>query len=182
MARRKTQSDKAEGAVERPVDKNQLIALIKESYATIERASSITGVFGERVKAAVENGRLNKGVFSLVCKLHRMEELKRQAFIRDLELYLDMIEEAGLWGHQHVGDLEDGMQGEDEQSEDERIAAENAKALRGLTALADGNELPAQSDDGPDDAEEHSPAVAEILSRPKSRKPALASVDGEPVH
>lgn len=163
MARgRKKDSDKAATAVEKPVDKHQLIALVKESYTTKEQTSAIAGKFGERVKNAVENGRLNKKAFGFVCGLHRMEELKRQAVIRDVQLYLDMIEESGLWGHQHVGNMVDDMEREDGEADpDAEITAANAKALKGLRTLSN---------------EEHSDNLT------RSGKPTLAVVEGEPVH
>lgn len=138
---------------------------MKESYTTKEQTAAIAGKFGERVKNAVENGRLNKKAFAFVCALHRMEELKRQGVIRDVQLYLDMIEESGLWGHQHVGNMVDDMERDDgdDASEEDEIKASNAKALKGLRALTDG---------------EHE----ENLARSGAGKPALAVVDGEPVH
>lgn len=205
MARgRKKDSEKAAGAVEKPVDKHQLIALVKESYTTKEQTAAIAGKFGERVKNAVENGRLNKKAFAFVCALHRMEELKRQAVIRDAQLYIDMIEESGLWGHQHVGNMVDEMEREegDESSEGEDdIAAENARALRGLAQLSDeehadnlarsGASEPAEDDDGEltgagavDDQPKAAPidlSIPATLDRRKG-KAKLSVVEGEPVH
>lgn len=183
MARgRKKNEDKSEASVERPVDKHQLIALVKESYATKEQTSAIAGAFGERVKNAVENGRLNKKAFSFVCQLHRMEELKRQAVIRDMQLYIDMIEEGGLWGSQHVGNMIDDMERDNGSTEEEAIIEANKKALSRIVQLSDedyqrdigGSVEPSQVDDV--DA-----AIPAFMDRRKG-KASLTVVDGEPVH
>lgn len=183
MARsQKKQTDKAETSVEKPVDKHQLIALVKESYATKEQTSSIAGAFGERVKKAVENGRLNKKAFSFVCQLHRMDELKRQAVIRDVQLYIDMIEEGGLWGSQHVGNMIDDMERDDGSTEEEAIIAENKKALSRIAQLSDEDY---QRDIGgsvePSQANDIDAVIPAFMDRRKG-KASITVVDGEPVH
>jgi hypothetical protein len=183
MARgKKKQTDKTETSVERPVDKHQLIALVKESYATKEQTSAIAGAFGERVKNAVENGRLNRKVFRTICMLHRMPELERQAYIRDYELYKDMAQEGGLFGDHHVGNMIDDMERDDGSTEEETIIEANKKALSRIAQLSDEDY---QRDVGgsavPPQADEADAAIPAFMDR-RNSKSHLTVIDGEPVH
>lgn len=118
---------------QRVVAKKQLIALIRDADQKKDKMQSISGELGERVKTAVENGHLHKGVFALCVKLYRMEEDKRNDFLRQMPLYLDMCREEGLFGSEHVGDLVDEAQRADDEpdrDEDAEAAERNAAALK----------------------------------------------------
>ena len=136
----------SENSIDKVVNEKQLVALVQEAAAVKTRTASIAGVFGERVKAAVENGHLNKKAFSIVAGLHKMpDELRRNDAIRSLRLYLDMLDEA-LWHTGHAGDLfdEDEDEAEDKDEADaeqepdpvDAQTAENVRLLkRGIKKL-----------------------------------------------
>lgn len=123
---------------QRIVAKKQLVSLLKDHHLKKKRSQSIAGEIGERVKNAVENGNLHRGVYSLMLKLYGMDEVKRNDFLRLFPLYVDMCREEGLFGSEHVGDLLDEKQGEDEpgRDEDAEAAERNAAALeKGIKPL-----------------------------------------------
>ncbi|MDP2358670.1 MAG: hypothetical protein Q8M31_21805 [Beijerinckiaceae bacterium] len=126
-----------ESAVQRVVNADQLVALVKWSNEKRGQISELSGEIGERVKYAADNGNLHRGVFALVCKLKRMDEYKRNDFLRQFNLYLDMCREKALFGQEHAGDLLDATENE-EESEEEDIAAKNAAAIeKGIKPLPD---------------------------------------------
>jgi hypothetical protein len=111
---------KPKTAVERIVSAKQLIALIKESTNVKSKTAEVSGAFGERVKVAIEDGHLHRQAFGVVAKMHRMEELKREAFIRQLWLYVDICRKEGLFGAEHTGDLAD-LAGDDEHPDPDAL-------------------------------------------------------------
>ena len=116
----------------------QLIALAKAFNQTKSKIGSINGEIGERIAQAVENGNLHAGAFKFVCSLarkHEKDEHKALEFWRQVLVYHEEFEKAGLFGEQHVGDLADMASGSgDEDTGDEDTgdadAARNAKALK----------------------------------------------------
>lgn len=121
---------------ERIVNKKQLAGLVKEAKSVRDRTSSITGTFGERVAAAVENGNLDKKAFGVVTGLAKMkDEAARDRAIRNIPLYIDMLREEGLFPAEHVGDLADMAsegEGDGEDADDgDHEPAENPAAASG---------------------------------------------------
>jgi hypothetical protein len=104
---------------ERVVSPTQLVALLKESRSVKAEVGEITGSFGDRVKSAVENANLHSGAFKLTAKLHAMEEQKREAFLRHFGVYVDICREKGLFGAQHVGDLDEMARRESTHDDDD---------------------------------------------------------------
>lgn len=129
-----------EDAVQRTVAPKQLVALIKETDQKKTRMQSLSGEIGERIKNAVENGHLHKGAFGLCVRLFRMDDLKRRDHIRSVRLYLDICEQEGLFGTEHVGDLVEQASGADEPNVDESAAKETTRKLKkGIKPLEGGD-------------------------------------------
>lgn len=97
----------SESSSDRTVAPKQLVALIKDADQKKTKMQSIAGEIGARVKAAVENGNMHRGAYALMVRLYRMDEERRNDFIRSIQLYLDICAEEGLFGDEHVGDLAD---------------------------------------------------------------------------
>ena len=112
------------------VNPKQLVALIKDADQKKTRMQSISGEIGQRVKDATENGHLHRGAYALMVRLYRMDELKREDFIRQFNLYVDMCRENELFGTEHTGDLVDMAAEASEQDNDpDADAAERNEAL-----------------------------------------------------
>jgi len=87
---------KSEDAPERAISKQQLVALVKEGMATKSKTSEIAGKFGKRVKSAVDDANLDGKAFQFCLGVVRMEAMRQQAFLRNVEYYLDLLREEGL--------------------------------------------------------------------------------------
>eukprot|EP01037_Dinobryon_pediforme_P011876 gene11876-11967_t len=129
------------------VNPKQLVALIKDSDQKKTRMQSISGEIGQRVKEATENGHLHRGAFALMVRLYRMDELKREDFIRQFDLYVDMCRENELFGTEHTGDLVDmaanANDSEQENDPDAEAAERNEALLRGgISELKEPDEEP----------------------------------------
>jgi hypothetical protein len=130
------------------VNAKHLVALLKDADNKKTRIASINGEIGERIKEAVENGNLHKGLFGLMLKLSRQDEQKREEFIGQFQAYVDMCREHGVFGQEHVGDLLDS---EPEEDPDDVAAKANAEAIeKGIT--------PIPEDDFEDDAKSAKPS------------------------
>lgn len=108
----------SEDSVDRTVSPKLLIGLIKEAHNKKSKMDTIKGELGDRVKSAVEDGHLHRAAFALIVKLYRMEEQKREDFIRQAELYVAICREADLFGPVHAGDL-DRMARDDRETGEE---------------------------------------------------------------
>jgi hypothetical protein len=95
----------SETETDKIVPLSQFVSLVKMGEATRKKIQSESGAFGAKVKAAVEDANLHAGAFGVICRLHKMEEGKRNEFIRNLDIYLQFGEE-NLWSGDHVGDLD----------------------------------------------------------------------------
>ncbi len=122
-----------ENNVEKITSAKKLGELVKFSAATKKRMQSEAGTLGEKIADAVEKHHLHKGAFAVIARLHRMDELKRNDFIRSLDAYMDIMENT-LWKDQgHTGDLaENAGDGdpETEETEDQKAAKANAEAIK----------------------------------------------------
>jgi hypothetical protein len=130
----------SEGSAKRIVNTKQFVALLKDADQKKTRVASINGELGERIKDACENGHLHRQLFGLMLKLSRQDELKREDFISQFPVYVDMCREAGIFGQEHVGDLLDGAASEEEPEQDrnEAAAEANTKALeKGIKPLTE---------------------------------------------
>jgi hypothetical protein len=135
-----------ENSVDRTVAPKQLIALIQEAHRERGKISTISGALGERVKLAIDNGHLHRGAFALSVRLYKMDELKREDFLRQIDLYVDICRAGGLFGAEHAGDLvEDAEREQEAQAEADADAGEGepvplsaaAKAVqKGIKQLA----------------------------------------------
>ena len=105
---------------------------------------SLSAIAREGGEAAVDNGHLHRGAYALMLRLYRMDEERRDDFIRSIQLYLDICRDEGLFGEEHVGDLVDKAEAEAPAvDEDEAAAEKNAKLLRkGIKKLDDGADAP----------------------------------------
>lgn len=114
------------------VNEKQFVALIKAASEAKTRQASISGEIGERLKHAAEYGGLHKAAFAMVLKLHRMDEQRRNEFLRKFIIYCEFAEANGLFGAAHVGDLADMAKAD----EDEEAAERNSELLsKGIKKL-----------------------------------------------
>jgi hypothetical protein len=171
MAKAKT----SETSTDRTIAAKQLIALVKDCDQKKTKIASHVGEIGERIKSAVENGNLHKAAFGLIVKLFRMDEDKRNDFLRQFPLYVDMCRDAGLFGSEHVGDLVEDAEAEDRaarkaavEGEIQDIVETNTALLGGISELHDDEALKSFDD-------ETSPKP----SRRAKRNGGLPGADGE---
>ncbi len=113
------------------VNQKQFVALVKAADQAKTKVASINGELGERIKTAVENGHLHAGAFKFICKLSRMDEAKRDEFLRQFDIYREMAIKAQLFGEEHVGDLADQAEKEAAKDAEADQAAKNAAAIEG---------------------------------------------------
>lgn len=118
------------------MNEKQFVALIKAASEAKTRQASISGDIGERLKHAAEDGGLHKAAFTQVLKLHRMDEQRRDEFLRQFAIYCEFAENNGLFGETHVGDLADMANA----NEDEEAAERNSKLLsKGIKKFDDSD-------------------------------------------
>lgn len=124
-----------ETSTERATPAKQLLALIAAKNSAVAKTASISGEIGERIKNAAENGHLHRKAFAVVAAADRMEEDRRNDFVRSLRLYLDICEHH--WdGEGHVGDLAD-QAAQSAEADDAAHVAENIKNLAGIGQLTE---------------------------------------------
>lgn len=142
MPRKKEQS---EDAVERTVNSLHFAGLVRRVCENKSKAAEHAHDTSDRVRAAVDNDNLHRGAFGLIVKLARMDEYKRNDFLRQFELYLDIAREQKLFGDEHMGDLVDATHASDAESRED-IGEKNAEMLaKGIKQLPedDGADEPA---------------------------------------
>ena len=126
-------------APERAIGKSQLVALLKEGMATKSKTSEIAGKFGKRIKSAADDANLDTKAFGFCLSVLRMEAMRQQAFLRNVEYYLDLLREEGLI-RESQGELALDGEGDDDEShatEDEAPldAAESEQVETNVTRL-----------------------------------------------
>lgn len=94
-----------EESVDRLIPQKRLVDLVRETGIKRKRIQSEVGAIGERVADAAEKYNLHRGVFTLVCKLAAMDELKREDFLRQLPIYVEHCRKGGIFGSEHYDDL-----------------------------------------------------------------------------
>lgn len=131
----------AEETATKVANTKQMIALAKAFNQSKSRVASINGEIGERIAKAVENGNLHAKAFKFNCGLARMfekDDLKAREFWRNVILYYEEFEKAGLFGEQHVADIVDLAERRGQEDGDAARAAENEKRiLDGIKPLSD---------------------------------------------
>jgi hypothetical protein len=126
---------------EKLINSKQFGALIKAADQAKTKVASVNGEIGERIKHAVDNANLHPGAFKLILKLYRMDEEKRDAFLRSFDAYRDMAGELNLF-EEHIGDIDDlarkaAEESERQAAEDAAIGEENARlVMEGIKPLA----------------------------------------------
>jgi hypothetical protein len=84
------------------------VALLNDGDQDDARIHSIAGEFREfcdRIKHAVEHGHLHAKAFRQTLALFRNDEQAREAFLRNMNRYIAICQNQGLFGSQHVSDL-----------------------------------------------------------------------------
>lgn len=120
------------------INDKQFTALVKAVDENKTKVASLNGAIGERVQHAADNAHLHPGAFKLVCKLYRMDEQKRDEFLRQFDIYREKAIKVGLFGGEHVGDIVDQAEKETQEEADARAAEENTKLLeKGIGQLSD---------------------------------------------
>lgn len=133
---------RTEDSADRTVAPKQLVALITEANREKDKIQSIAGSLGERVKHAIENGHLHRGAFQMMVRLYKMEEFKREDFIRQMNLYICICRENELFGPEHVGDLVEQAEGSDEADGDDprpRFLKDDGDAAEGAADVGKAN-------------------------------------------
>lgn len=136
----------SETAVDRVIPEKKFNQLLRAYTSTRQKMQSLAGDIGQMIADAVEKNFLHKGAFSLIAKLHKMDELKRNDFLRAFDIYRERME-AKDWGSGKDlmdgaadGDSSDGDEpaAETQAKTGEEIGEENArKVKRGIKPLAD---------------------------------------------
>jgi hypothetical protein len=113
------------------VNKKQFLALLKDADQKKTRVASINGELGERIKEASESGHLHRQLFGLMLKLSRQDELRRNDFLAQFPIYVEMCRDGGIFGQEHAGDLVADAEKAAAKEEDADAAAveKNAKAI-----------------------------------------------------
>lgn len=147
------------------INDKQFTALVKAVDENKTKVASLNGAIGERVQHAADNAHLHPAAFKLICKLYRMDEQKRDEFLRQFDIYREKAIKMGLFGEEHVGDMVDQAEERTQEAADARAAAENSKLLeKGIGQLSDeerefddatsskpSRKRGAKADDGADD-------------------------------
>jgi hypothetical protein len=133
----------AEEAATKIANSKQMIALAKAFNQSKTKVASINGEIGERIAKAVENGNLHAKAFKFNCALARMfekDDLKAREFWRNVTLYYEEFEKNGLFGEQHVGDIDElARKAEQEECDAEAAQAEanGAAIMQGIKPLSE---------------------------------------------
>jgi hypothetical protein len=136
----------AEGS-EKLINSKQFGALIKAADQAKTKVASVNGEIGERIKHAVENANLHSGAFKSILKLYRMDQEKRDTFLRAFDAYRDIAGELNLF-EEHVGDIDDLAR----KAEQEERDAEAAQATANGKAIIEGIKPLSEADKEFDDA------------------------------
>lgn len=112
----------SEDSVDRLISPKRLVDLVRETGIKRKRIQSEVGAIGERVADAAEKYNLHRGVFTLVCKLAAMDELKREDFLRQLPIYVDHCRKGGIFGNESYGDLLERNESQADEEEQEEAA------------------------------------------------------------
>jgi hypothetical protein len=153
------------------VNAKQLIALAKAFNQSKSKVASINGEVGERIQKAVENGNLHAKAFKFNCALARMyekDDLKAREFWRNVILYHEEFEKSGLFGEQHVGDIDELARKAEQEERDAEAAqvAENERLIMsGIKPLAE-------------DEKEFDDAASSKPSRRNQRSSGLGEAEG----
>lgn len=133
--------------VSKIINDQQFKSLVKKVGETKAKVASLNGEVGERVQHAVDNAGLHAGAFKLICKLERMDEQKRDEFLRQFDIYREKAIKLALFGEEHIGDLADMADKETQEEADARAAEENTKLLEGKDGIKQLPEGDAEFDD-----------------------------------
>ncbi len=145
MARKKSAPADESTVAERVISRKQLVALLKEGNNLKADLAAKSGKFGERIKNAADNAYLDTKAFRFCLGIMRMEDLKQQQFLRNVELYLDMMREEGLI-RESQGELDlaqndgdDSPETEDQaplaSDEEEQVKTNVTRLRRGISKL-----------------------------------------------
>lgn len=96
-----------ETSVDKTIPAKDLISLLKRNEQQQSKISTLSGEMGEEIKLASDNKYLHRGAYKVLRKIYRMDELKREDFLRQLNLYVDICRVGGVFGPEHTGDLVD---------------------------------------------------------------------------
>lgn len=153
-----------------------MIALAKAFNQSKTKVASINGEIGERIAKAVENGNLHAKAFKFNCALARMfekDDLKAREFWRSLILYHEEFEKNGLFGEQHVGDIEELAR----KAKQEERDAEAAQLEANGKAIMDGIKPLSEADKEFDDSTATKPSRRRQKSEP-APEPSTEEIPG----
>lgn len=125
------------------------------------KIQSLSGELGETIRIAVDNQNLHRGAFALIARLDKMDEMKRNDFLRSFALYRDYMEsDGGTWSA--TPDMVDQAEAPATGPTDDEKVETNVRALRrGIKPLGEKVVgMPGAPDPAGDDAGAAAPAVA----------------------
>lgn len=122
----------ASDETEKVLAPKQLFNLLNAARRAASQRAEIDGELGNSLKRWQDSHGLHLGAFGVIKRLDAMDSLRREQFLRALELYLDYCDENERWPR-HTGDLEDRATAEAE-AEQEAMAEKRAKKAKGKKA------------------------------------------------
>lgn len=141
MAGKKKQKDS--DTIERIAPDHQVLALLRLGTETATKVAALNGTLGKSIKAAADNGFLNKKALAEVRKMMKMDALALSAYIRARDIYVGYAVKGGLLQMQadlldHV-DQQASQEGAEAAGDtDEAQTATNVTRLkRGISKLPD---------------------------------------------
>ena len=127
----------ADNAVDRVISEKKFNTLLNRFQEGSKRLRSLSGDLGTEVKEAVDKDHLHKGAFALFAKLDRMDELKRNDFLRAFDIYRERADASGgRWDG--TGDIIDRSAQEEKAAAQEKASADEEQVKTNVTRLRRG--------------------------------------------
>jgi len=178
----------SDSTAEKVISEKKFLSLLRHDRNEHARVQSINGARGVELKAARDDNNLHIQAFKHIAKLLRMDEEKRNDFIRAVKLYFGYAVDGGLI-QAHVGDLFDedagivretakaadpDISGDPAVDLDREAAERNAEALNGGIKQLEADEF--------DDATSSSPPSSRPRGRPRKNPLEGAEAPGSYKH
>ena len=106
MARGRPKKEVKAEQVEKVVNANILVQLVKSKAENKATIGDLNGQLSGQIKHHVELSGLDRAAFAFICNLNTMKGDARERALRSVSLYADMMVEKKVW-ETHVGDLAD---------------------------------------------------------------------------
>lgn len=123
---RRARAKRTETSTDKIIDKEIFRSLMQEVSADKGTISTLSGHIGSRIKLAADNNNLHRAAFALMVRLKKMDDTKRQDFLRHVDLYADMCTELGFFGAVTKDMFEDTSEETEAETQSETAADEPA--------------------------------------------------------